>query len=209
MIFDCDGVVLHTEKAWIESSKIFLSSRGINYKPEEIRHKLTGKILLDSTKLMQEYYHLRGKTEELAQERLELVKDIVSKHVEFVSGFLDFFNEVSKKYKISMATSIKQEIFDIADKQLGITALFKNHIYFGEQLKDASKPKPDIFLHAAKMTESEPQNCLVIEDAPNGIMAAKNAGMKCVALTTTFIRDLLTGADEIVDNFNQIDLSKF
>jgi len=47
----------------------------------------------------------------------------------------------------------------------------------------------------------------VIEDAPNGIEAARRAGMKCVALTTTFDRQTLSRADHVVDSFSQIDLA--
>jgi beta-phosphoglucomutase len=48
---------------------------------------------------------------------------------------------------------------------------------------------------------------LVIEDAPLGIEAAKRAGMKCIALTTTHRRELLSKADWIIDEYKEIDLS--
>ncbi len=51
--------------------------------------------------------------------------------------------------------------------------------------------------------------CVVVEDSPNGIRAAKNAGMQCIALTTTHNREKLTEADVIVDSFSNIDLSMF
>ena len=72
-----------------------------------------------------------------------------------------------------------------------------------------SKPEPDIFLHAAKMLGENPANCLIVEDAPAGVAAAKRAGMSCVALSTTHGREHLLDADQIVDSFSEINLSNF
>jgi beta-phosphoglucomutase-like phosphatase (HAD superfamily) len=72
-----------------------------------------------------------------------------------------------------------------------------------------SKPNPDIFLHAASRLDAKPENCLVIEDAPHGVEAAKRAGMKCIALTTTYDRQILCNADLVVDSFAQIEPADF
>lgn len=66
------------------------------------------------------------------------------------------------------------------------------------------KPFPDIFLKAAERMKCLPQECIVVEDAPNRIQAAKAAGMKCVAITTTHKRSELDGADKIIDSFEEL-----
>lgn len=62
---------------------------------------------------------------------------------------------------------------------------------------DRKKPAPDIFLQAAKRLGVDPARCLVVEDTPNGIQAAKSAGCKCLALTSSFTEGelLAAGAD--------------
>lgn len=60
------------------------------------------------------------------------------------------------------------------------------------------KPHPEIYLSAAARLEVDPGSCLVVEDAVNGVEAARRAGCKCVALTTTFSADKLTLADWVV-----------
>lgn len=57
------------------------------------------------------------------------------------------------------------------------------------------KPAPDIFLAAAKKLGLEPAQCVVVEDAVNGVQAAKAAGMRCVAVAQTFAPEQLAGAD--------------
>jgi beta-phosphoglucomutase len=64
-----------------------------------------------------------------------------------------------------------------------------------------AKPEPDIFLKAAKDLGCSPTNCLVIEDSLAGVKAAKNAGMHCVAVTTSHAREELIRADIVIDDF--------
>ena len=71
------------------------------------------------------------------------------------------------------------------------------------------KPDPEIYLTAASKLGLKPSECLVFEDAEAGIEAAKRAGMKVVALATTFTREFLatTEADMIIDDFRDIDVA--
>jgi beta-phosphoglucomutase-like phosphatase (HAD superfamily) len=61
-----------------------------------------------------------------------------------------------------------------------------------------SKPHPETFLSCAKQLEVEPENCIVFEDSPKGVLAAKTAGMQCVVLTTMHSADEFEGADNIL-----------
>ena len=71
------------------------------------------------------------------------------------------------------------------------------------------KPAPDIFLKAAEKAAFDPSDSVVLEDAVSGVMAAKSAGMTCIAVTTTFSEDALrqAGADFVVSDLgNAFDL---
>ena len=67
------------------------------------------------------------------------------------------------------------------------------------------KPFPDIFLRAASMLGVAPEDCIVFEDAANGIMAAKSALMKCVALNSNDTIDLLNDADLVIESFKDLN----
>jgi beta-phosphoglucomutase-like phosphatase (HAD superfamily) len=64
-----------------------------------------------------------------------------------------------------------------------------------------AKPAPDIFLQAAELLDQQPEQCVVIEDSLAGVQGGKNAGMQCVAVTSTFPREALTMADFVVDDY--------
>ncbi|HYV33427.1 MAG TPA: HAD family phosphatase, partial [Candidatus Limnocylindria bacterium] len=95
----------------------------------------------------------------------------------------------------------------LIDSRLHIFEAFNNQIFTISQVGNKSKPDPAVFLFAAEKMQSKPAECFVIEDAPRGIEAAKNAGMFCIALTTTFTKDRLTQADIIVDSFKELKLN--
>lgn len=68
------------------------------------------------------------------------------------------------------------------------------------------KPAPDLFLLAAECLGIEPRRCVVIEDAPDGVRAAKAAGAKCIAVTNTTTAEKLSEADFICDSLEEITL---
>jgi sugar-phosphatase len=68
------------------------------------------------------------------------------------------------------------------------------------------KPAPDLFLLAAERLGIQPGRCVVIEDAPDGVRAAKAAGAKCIAVTNTTSAGNLAGADLLCDSLEQINL---
>jgi HAD superfamily hydrolase (TIGR01509 family) len=71
------------------------------------------------------------------------------------------------------------------------------------------KPDPEIYLTAAKHLGLKPEECIVFEDAEAGIEAGKRAGMKVIALATTFDRNFLekTEADYIIDDFRGLEIA--
>ena len=73
----------------------------------------------------------------------------------------------------------------------------------GQDVKN-KKPDPELFLRAAAEMNIQPGNCVVIEDAPNGVEAAKRAASKCIAVTTTAGAEALAGADLVVSSLKGI-----
>jgi beta-phosphoglucomutase len=76
-------------------------------------------------------------------------------------------------------------------------------ILTGDEVPRA-KPFPDPYLTAARQLGLEPEQCLVVENAPLGIEAAKNAGMRCVAIETTLSKEHLASADYILQNLGEL-----
>jgi beta-phosphoglucomutase len=207
IIFDAEGVVFDSELVWDNGQIEFLGRRGIVYEREKLKPLLTGRSLVEGVVVMQQMYGFPGKAEELAKERLAIVSNFFKDGVLFIEGFLDFYQIVQGKYKTCIATSLTGELLAIVEKTLDLSCLFAGNIFSIADVGHIDKPQPEIFLYAAKQLHAKVEQCLVIEDAPLGIEAAKRAGMKCIALTKTYRRELLSEADWIVDGYKEIDLS--
>ncbi len=206
IIFDAEGVVIDTEAIWDKGQEIFLQRRGFVYDRERIKPLLTGRTLAEGVEIMKQAYSFEGDTKTLAQERADIVRDLFIHETSFITGFLQFYESMRSRYKTCIATSMDRDLLKFVDQRLNLSALFENRIYTLDKVGYRSKPNPDIFLYAAQQLGSSPKNCVVIEDAPHGIDAAKSADMWCIAITTTYDQGKLAKADFVVSAYTNIDL---
>ncbi|HTY86560.1 MAG TPA: HAD family phosphatase [Candidatus Acidoferrum sp.] len=207
IIFDAEGVIIDTEPMWDRAQEEFLRRRGIAYDRKDIKHSLSGKSQAEAVEIIKAKYQLAGDNQALANERRELVRRQLEERVEFMPGFREFFERIRPKYRTAVATAMPEDLLAIVDARLGLSKLFAGHVYSLMAVGYRSKPNPDIFLHAANRLGVPPENCVVIEDAPHGVEAARRAGMKSIGLATTYDRQTLSRADVIVNAFEQIDLA--
>ncbi len=204
ILFDAEGVVIDTEPMWDRAQEEFLRRRGAIYDRDKLKHLLSGRSALEGIEITKVECGISGDARLLSEERMELVRRQLEEHVGFVAGFMEFFQRVRPAYKTCIATAMAGELLRISDRRLELSALFGGRIFSLAALGLPSKPNPDIFLHAARQLGSTPETCLVIEDAPHGVEAARRAGMRCIAITTTYDREKLRGADRVVDSFAEI-----
>jgi HAD superfamily hydrolase (TIGR01509 family) len=204
IIFDCDGVVIDSEPLWDKAQTEFLKRRGFVYDREQVKHKLTASSAVGAIKIMQGLYGFGGDPEQLSLERLAIMLELFATELSFVKGFTDFFGRIKDTHITCIATSLDPSLLALADRRLGLASFFGDRMYTVADVGGVAKPDPAVFLYAADKLRAAPAQCLVIEDSPFGILAAKRAGMRCAALTTTYSRDKLAGADEIVDHFADI-----
>lgn len=205
ILFDCDGVILDSEDTWSLCEAEFLLRRGIVFEPERTKPLITGLGVMDSLRLLQEQYGFPGDLEALARERNDLISEMFAREVRLTEGFLEFFQKsIQGRFKTCIATSMAEEIFAVVDRKLDLSRLFEGRVYTPSHVGGRAKPEPDLFLYAAAQLESPPERCMVLEDSPRGIEAARRAGMTVVGLTTTHEREILTAADRVVGSFSEI-----
>lgn len=208
LIFDMDGVIIDSEVLFDNADTEFFRRHGKIYNREEVALLLTGMHLKAGTALIKEKYNLLGDVEDLVNERQGLLEAEYKLHLKYMTGFEDFFEKVkSAGLKTCIATSCNDYLLNLVNEKLALNKKFGANIFKASDVGNVSKPDPAIYLYAAKKIDSEPSKCVVIEDAPKGVQAAKNAGMYCIGITTTFAADRLLAADLVVDSFQEIDLS--
>lgn len=212
VIFDLEGVVVDSEPIWTKADLIFLKNHGVEITLEEyeadIKHLLMGLVLRDGIDLIKKHYGFPEDPLALAEERRSIVRSLFGDEVTFIPGFVEFHSSIQDLYPTAVATSLERHFLAPLDKRLLLSERFNGNLYSVEDIGFISKPDPAIFLHVARELQVHPQNCLVIEDAPNGVEAARRAGMRCIALTTSSPKERLVHADLVVDSYQEIDFAK-
>ncbi len=202
-----DGVIVNSEDIWDRATAEALKKYGKRYDRDILKTMCVGKGFRESCGILLDYYRIKINVDNFMDERRRLVVNYYSQEIDFIPGFLTFLKKIKQQdLKISIATASSQVFIDVIEKKLQIYRLFNNHVYSIADVNHLPKPDPAVFLFAAEQLDVTPEHCLVIEDSPNGIKAAKNAGMKCIALTTTFDKAYLKEADVVVDKYDEIKL---
>jgi beta-phosphoglucomutase len=124
----------------------------------------------------------------------EIYLDIIRGRLGPLPGASEFIAACHDRgLKLAVATSADEVKMNGNLEQIGLPRLTFDACVTGSDIQ-RKKPHPDIFLRAAVMLHLPPEECLVVEDAPNGIQAARAAGSKCLGLTTSFDRAALVQA---------------
>lgn len=194
IIFDMDGVLCDSEPFICEAGQKMLAERhGLEVKPEDFAPFVgTGEDSYLSGPAQK--YGLQINLPADKERTYEIYLELIKGRLKPLAGVKEFINACRlKKIKMAVATSADQVKMNGNLVEIGIPPESFDAFVCGNEIKN-KKPNPEIFLLAARKLRLPAENCLVIEDAPSGLKAAKSAGMRALGLTTSFKDDVLKSA---------------
>ena len=204
VLFDMDGVIIDSEPLWSDAEKQLLARRNLSYSPS-LKTAMMGRDARGAVGFLMEHYSLAESLGELIEERNQLIAELFKEHLKAIPGALDLVRSVIAAGIMSgLVSSSPKPLVEIALEKLGATGLFYLTLS-GDQV-GRGKPAPDIYITAAEKLGVKPEYCLVIEDAPHGVAAAKAAGMCCMAVSTSVSVVELVMADKVVGGFEEVDV---
>ncbi len=207
VIFDMDGVLIDSEPFHLTVNEKIFADLGINLGEEEYL-SFIGTTHKDMWSTIKERYNLPQSVPELVNMQVSgNINYIKNEEIEEIKGISGLLSKIaSENIKIGIASSSPTKVIELAINKLGISDYF-SAIVGGEEI-DRGKPSPDIFLKAAKRLNTEPSECIVIEDSKNGVLAAKAAGMKCIGFENPNSGNQdLRKADLIADNYDSLKVN--
>lgn len=206
VIFDMDGVLVDSEKLINAAAIAMFEEKGLVVQPDDFL-PFVGAGEARYIGGVAEHYGFPLDVPAAKKRTYEIYLELAPSQLEVFPGVLDLLDECRKAGLLIAVASSADEIKVRANLQkIGLPLGFWDTIVTGEDASN-KKPAPDAFLFATKKLGVMPSECVVVEDAVNGVQAAKAAGMRCVAVATTFPADRLREADVVRDRIARVSLS--
>ncbi len=202
VLFDMDGVLVDSEEFIMEAAIQMFKELGLQAKEEDFfefigagENRFLGGVA--------EKYNFQFDLPTGKARTYEIYLELIKGKLAPLPGVAAFMAECKKRgLKTALATSADKTKMDANLLEMGMTKDSFDAVVNGLDVEH-KKPSPDIYLKAAELIGIDPTNCLVVEDAIVGVKAAKDAGAKCLGLTTSFTKEDLAAADWFAENLSK------
>lgn len=201
VIFDLDGVLINSEPLHCRAFQEVLASYGVRLTEAEY---FATYIVYSDREVLGQLLPAGGPLDEAVARKGRRYLELVTAGV---PAFRDGLALLARTdgWRVALATGSLRPEAELALEALAIRDRFA--VVVTREDCEAGKPDPEPFLRAADGLRIPPRRCVVVEDTPGGVRAAKAAGMACVAVTHSCPRESLTEADSIVDDLAAVDLA--
>ncbi|MDM0008083.1 HAD family phosphatase [Variovorax sp. J22G73] len=209
-IFDMDGTMIDSmpwhARSWVE----FVERHGLALDVSDILARTTGRTGAESMRELFERELSDAECQAMVHEKEEIYRALFHDNFTEVAGFTAFAKAaVARGLKVAVGTAGDKGNIEFAMSRLKMSPLPLAIVGGDEGF--SGKPTPAIFLEAARRIGIAPERCIVFEDAPFGIEAARRGGMRAVAVCSTHTAAELAGPHVIaaVRDYNELAHSNF
>lgn len=205
-IFDLDGLLIDTEGLWHEAEVAVLGALGVPLAWERTR-QTKGMVVEEVTRYWYERYPWAGPDpDEVAAEVLASVEALVVERAALRPGARRALVQCRRRgLALALASSSHRHYISVALERCGLAGDFD--VVRSAQDEPYGKPHPGVFLSAAAELDVAPTSCVVFEDAPAGVLAAKAGRMRCVAVPDPdeTNKAVLAIADAVLSSLEDLD----
>ena len=209
VIFDMDGVIIDSEPLHRKSYYLMFEELNIEV-PEDLYASFTGMATMPICEKICDFFSLSQSPEILVSTKRKYFSRLFEKgyKINLIKGALELIKHYYENgITLVLASSASMENIEMVFKKFDLNQYFKAKIS-GADLKE-SKPNPEIFIKATELSGNSKKDCVVIEDATNGIIAAKSAGLFCIAYNGDDPKSQdYSKADLVINNFENIYIEK-
>ncbi len=181
VIFDMDGVIIDSEPLWRKAMIIGFNNIGIPFTEADCR-KTTGMRFKEVVEIWLKHHKIENvSAPQLDKAVLDILIDLISIEGKIMQGVLEVYNYAKKAHlKIGLATSSPNRLLNAVLNKFNLENSFD--AITSAEFMSHGKPHPEVFLYCANELKVKPGECIVIEDSVNGVIAAKAAQMKVIAV---------------------------
>lgn len=198
VVFDLDGVLLDSEEIWDRAREELAHERGGRWH-DGAQRDMMGMSSTEWSRYMHETIGLPEPPEEISREVVRRLTELYREELPVIPGAKEAVERLAARWPLGLASSSNRELIDLVLELLGVAHLFLATVSSEEVAR--GKPEPDVYLEAARRLGIEPSRAAAVEDSQNGILAARAAGMRVVAIPNPRFppgEDALAAADVVL-----------
>lgn len=201
VIFDFDGVIVNSDAFNIRVLREIFQKHHIPLTEGDFFTYFAGKKLHDALTTLLGKYNRAKEVEAFISEKRTYDAQFPSS-VEVYPQALETIKELAKNYRLALATGSRRAVIELFFEKYALYPFFQSIITAEDCTQ--GKPHPEPYLRSLERVKVSSPEAVVIEDAPAGIISARDAGIKCVAIESTHSSEQLKDANSIVKNIGEI-----
>ena len=209
VVFDLDGVIVDSEQVWDDVREQYTNETGGTYTDTAARDMM-GMSSLEWSRYMAESLGVPGTPDEINAAIVARMLERYGADPPLVPGAVEAVRRVGARWPLAIASSSNPELIEVVVRASGLDELFPIRVSSEEVPR--GKPAPDVYLEAARRLGTEPSRCGAVEDSHNGILSAKRAGMRVVAVPNPHFpphADALAEADVVLASISELSPESF
>ena len=205
VIFDLDGVLVDSEQVWDAEREVFTRESGGDWRPDAQR-AMMGMSSVEWSRYMHDELAVPADPELISTEVAGRLADRYRERLPLFPGAAEAVERLAARWPLAIASSSNRELIDLVLECGGFGPLIKTTVSSEEV--ERGKPAPDVYLEAARRLEVEATACAAIEDSTNGLLSARAAGMRVIALPNRAFppsREALAVADVVAGSLGELE----
>jgi HAD superfamily hydrolase (TIGR01509 family) len=207
VVFDLDGLLLDSEQVWDGVREELTRERGGRWH-DGAQRAMMGMSSLEWSRYMHEELGLAESPSQISDEVVRRMQERYRSHLPLVTGAVAAVERIAERWPLGLASSSNRPLIDLVLEQAGIAGQFE--VTLSSEEVGRGKPAPDVYLEAARRLGVEPAAAAAVEDSRSGLLAARAAGMRVVAVPNAHFppgEEALASADVVLGSLDELEPS--
>ena len=204
VVFDLDGVIVDSEHVWDAAREALARERGGRWH-EGAQQDMMGMSSVEWSRYMHDVIGLKDPPEEISAEVARRLEATYREELPLIDGATEAVARLAERWPLAVASSSNRPIIDLVLVLSGLDRFFRATVSSEEVSR--GKPAPDVYLEAARRLGADPARSAAVEDSRNGIVSARAAGMRVVAIPNMRFppgEEALAAADVVISSIGEL-----
>jgi HAD superfamily hydrolase (TIGR01509 family) len=207
VVFDLDNVLIDSEELWAEAREGITREHGGHWR-DTAQQEMMGMSSTEWSQWLHDELGVRLEPEEISTAVVDRLGAVYRDHLRLMPGAREAVERVAAKWPLAVASSANKPLIELALELSGLGEHFRAVVSSEEVPR--GKPAPDVYIEAAHRLDVDPTSCAAVEDSTNGLLSARAAGMRVIAVPDRRYPpsdEALAAADLTLDSLDDLDES--